>query len=45
MMNQSMAFLENKFPPRYIELHTVFRDGAQTKTIPIRFPIVDAPSS
>jgi len=29
----------------YIDLHTVFRDGAQTKTIPIRFVIVDAPTS
>jgi len=29
----------------YIDLHTVFRDGAQTKTIPIRFLIVDAPTS
>jgi len=29
----------------YIDLHTVFRDGNQTKTIPIRFLIVDAPTS
>jgi len=29
----------------YIDLHTVFRDGTQTKTIPIRFLIVDAPTS
>jgi len=29
----------------YIDLHTVFRDRAQTKTIPIRFLIVDAPTS
>jgi len=29
----------------YIGLHTVFRDGTQTKTIPIRFLIVDAPTS
>jgi len=29
----------------YIDLHTVFRDGAQTKAIPIRFLIVDAPMS
>jgi len=29
----------------YIDLHTVFRDGAQTKTIPIRFLIVDTPTS
>jgi len=29
----------------YIDLHTVFRDGAQTKTVPIRFLIVDAPTS
>ena len=29
----------------YIGLHTVFRDGAQTKTIPIRFLIVDASTS
>jgi len=29
----------------YIDLHTVFRDVAQTKTIPIRFVIVDAPTS
>jgi len=28
----------------YIDLHTVFRDGTQTKTIPIRFLIVDAPT-
>jgi len=29
----------------YIDLHTIFRDGTQTKTIPIRFFIVDAPTS
>ena len=29
----------------YIDLHTVFRDGIQTKTIPIRFLIIDAPTS
>jgi len=29
----------------YIDLHTVFREGTQTKTIPIRFLIVDAPTS
>jgi len=29
----------------YIDLHTVFRDGTQTKTIPIRFLIVDVPTS
>ena len=29
----------------YIDLHTVFRYGAQTKTIPIRFLVVDAPTS
>jgi len=31
----------------YIDLHTVFRDGTQTKTIliPIRFLIVDAPTT
>jgi len=29
----------------YIDLHTVFRNDAQTKTIPIRFLIVDAPTS
>ena len=29
----------------YIDLHTVFRDGAQTKTIPIYFLVVDAPTS
>jgi len=29
----------------YSDLHTVFRDGAQTKTIPIRFLIVNAPTS
>ena len=29
----------------YINLHTVFRDGTQTKTIPIRFLIVDVPTS
>jgi len=28
-----------------IDLHTVFREGTQTKTIPIRFLIVDAPTS
>jgi len=29
----------------YIDLHTVFRERTQTKTIPIRFLIVDAPTS
>ena len=29
----------------YIDLHTVFHDGSQTKTIPIRFLIVDALTS
>jgi len=29
----------------YIDLHSVFRDGTQTKTIPIRFLVVDAPMS
>jgi len=29
----------------YIDLHTVFREGTQTKTIPIRFLIVDVPTS
>jgi len=29
----------------YIDLHTVFRDGTQTKTIPIRFLVVDVPTS
>jgi len=29
----------------YIDLHTVFREGTQTKTIPICFLIVDAPTS
>jgi len=29
----------------YIDLHTIFRDGTQTKTIPIRFLVVDAPTS
>ena len=29
----------------YIDLHTVFREGTQTKTIPIRFLIVDTPTS
>ena len=29
----------------YIDLHTVFREATQTKTIPIRFLIVDAPTS
>jgi len=29
----------------YIDLHTAFREGTQTKTIPIRFLIVDAPTS
>jgi len=29
----------------YIDLYTVFRDGTQTKTIPIRFLIVDTPTS
>ena len=29
----------------YIDLHTVFHDETQTKSIPIRFLIVDAPTS
>jgi len=29
----------------YIDLHTVFRDGTQTKTIPIHFLVVDASTS
>ena len=29
----------------YIDLHTIFREGTQTKTIPIRFLIVNAPTS
>ena len=29
----------------YIDLHTIFRDGVQTKTIPIRFLVVDALTS
>jgi len=29
----------------YIDLHTIFREGAQTKTIPIRFLVIDAPTS
>ena len=29
----------------YIDLHIVFRDGAKTKTIPIRFLVVDASTS
>jgi len=29
----------------YIDLHTVFQEGTQTKTITIRFLIVDAPTS
>ena len=29
----------------YIDLHTIFRDGTQTKTIPIRFLVIDAPTS
>jgi len=29
----------------YIDLHTMFREGTQTKTILIRFLIVDAPTS
>jgi len=29
----------------YIDLHTVFHEGTQTKTIAIRFLIVDAPTS
>jgi len=29
----------------YIDLDTVFHDGTQTKTIPIRFLVVDAPTS
>ena len=40
------GFYGEKFSTRdYINLHTVFRDGAQTKTVPIRFLIVDAPTS
>ena len=30
---------------RYIDLHIVFRDDTQTKAIPIRFLVVDAPTS
>jgi len=29
----------------FIDLHIVFRDDAQTKTIPIRFLVVDVPTS
>jgi len=29
----------------YIDLHTIFREGTRTKTIPISFLIVDAPTS
>jgi len=29
----------------YIDLHTVFRNGPQTKTIPICFLVVDASTS
>jgi len=40
------GFSGEKFSTRgYIDLHIVFRDGAQTKTIPIRFLIIDAPTS
>jgi len=40
------GFLGEKVSTRgYIYLHTVFRDDAQTKTIPIRFFVVDAPTS
>jgi len=40
------GFLSEQVTTRgYIDLHTVFRDGTQTKTIPIRFLIVDAPTS
>jgi len=39
------GFLGEKVSTRgYIDLHTVFHDGAQTKTIPIRFLVVDAPT-
>ena len=36
---------EKVFTRDYIDLHIVFRDGAQTKTIHIHFLIVDAPTS
>jgi len=40
------GFSREKFSTRsYIDLHTVFHDGAQTKTIPICFLIVNAPTS
>jgi len=40
------GFLGEKVSTRdYINLHTVFRDGAHTKTIPICFLVVDAPTS
>jgi len=40
------GFSGEQFSTRgYIDLHTVFRNGAQTKTVPIRFLIVDAPTS
>jgi len=29
----------------YIDLHTIFREGSQTKTIHIRFLVIDAPTS
>ena len=36
---------EQVFTRGYIDLHTMFRDGTQTKTIPIRLLIFDAPTS
>ena len=36
---------EKVFTHRYIDLHTVFSDGTQTKTILICFLVVDAPTS
>jgi len=40
------SFSEEKVSTRgYIDLHTIFREGSQTKTIPIRFLIVEAPTS
>jgi len=36
---------EKVFTRSYIDLHTIFRDNTQTKTILIRFLIVDAPTS
>ena len=29
----------------YIDLHTVFHEGSQTKTIPIRFLVMETPTS